>query len=258
MTLRTIPADLPQEALRELVRRIHDEIRPRVYAVADNGSNAENYPLRDALNLLGSAAQDFADAANDLDRCIEQINHYRVEVFPNDVAPTVAMSPRDRASSPDNTEVPHPSRWDGHALVGTLDPAWAEQVRRTMLRPTEGSKQTRGTWFTADGVSIPMLSGSDSKGETAAIGQKLIDSPLFPPMPKGFNPDASRHVETKGAHRMRQENITYAVVVLIKRMCRGGFDCYTAVRALLPLGSTLVVREPDSDRPKIIEGEAQP
>ncbi|MCP3803315.1 hypothetical protein NLX83_28955 [Allokutzneria sp. A3M-2-11 16] len=59
-----------------------------------------------------------------------------------------------------------------------------------------------------------------------------------------------------GAYRMRQENITYAVVVLTKRMRRGGFDCYTAVCAILPLGSTLVVWEPDSDQPKIIEGKA--
>ncbi|GAA4013107.1 hypothetical protein GCM10022247_39670 [Allokutzneria multivorans] len=255
-TLRVIPRELPQEGLRELARRIRDEIRPRVHAVADNGTNAENHSLHDALGLLGSAAQDFADAADQLHLCEEQIDLYRAEVFPDDVDPTITSAAGTPSTAVDTARVPHPSRWDGHALVRTLEPVWAENIRRTMPCPTKGSRQTMGTWFTAEGLGVPALSGSASTEETDAIDQLLIASPLFPQMSNGFKPGVAKHVETKGAYRMRQENITFAVVVLTAPMCRGRFRCFRAVGAILPIGSTLVVWEPDSDQPKIIEGRA--
>jgi hypothetical protein len=128
------------------------------------------------------------------------------------------------------------------------DAAWAADVFES-LPDRELRGKTTGMWF-ADGVVT----------ETVVSGQKIDndDDPLWveaknllaaagiahPPV--GAHPAAS-HVETKAAVWMRQQGVTYAVAVINNRTGPRGeetlalFGCSSAVPALLPAGSTVVV-----------------
>ncbi|WP_019856366.1 DddA-like double-stranded DNA deaminase toxin [Actinopolyspora mortivallis] len=86
----------------------------------------------------------------------------------------------------------------------------------------------------------------------------LHNSTMFPADDRGA-PAVYTHVETKYAQRMKERGQTYGVVVLNKDMCSGQRgNCYQAVRAILPHGSTLVVWEPGKQQPVTIHGGARP
>ncbi|MFI0468675.1 DddA-like double-stranded DNA deaminase toxin [Saccharopolyspora sp. 5N102] len=156
-----------------------------------------------------------------------------------------------------STSIPHPSTHKAHRLVGAAtDPKWARE-RFAELPKREHGGPTHGTFVDTDGTHTPLVSGSDRESHTASL--TLLNSKRFPQIknPSG-SPAAADHVEAKAAQRMRDSGQTYGVLVINNTMCTGPLRCGKAVRAILPEGATLVVWEPNTDRPTTITGEAQP
>ncbi|WP_210408057.1 DddA-like double-stranded DNA deaminase toxin [Allokutzneria sp. NRRL B-24872] len=247
----------PAAALRALAHRILDEHRPAL-AVVSVGS--ENFALHDAQQGLESAAQELLDAADALDHVTEKINAYIGDVFPALTAPPIPTSPEDWQPAERSVSVPHPARrysadGPGQGVDLALTREWSAAVASAL--PERTSPRTTGVCVLGDGSHVRITSCRDEDAAQAEL--LLLNSPHFPPprVPDGGFAVAD-HVETKIAHRMRRLGITHAVVVLNNRVCGGIYSCTDAVRAILPLGYTLVVWQPGSDRPLELKGRAQP
>ncbi|MBB5156741.1 DddA-like double-stranded DNA deaminase toxin [Saccharopolyspora phatthalungensis] len=83
----------------------------------------------------------------------------------------------------------------------------------------------------------------------------MVDSPGRHKGPIERVVDLRTHAKNGASVRPGQ---TYGVVVVNNAMCPGEQGCANAVRALLPLGYTLVVWEPGATKPTVIQAEARP
>ncbi|MGB3445050.1 MAG: DddA-like double-stranded DNA deaminase toxin [Actinophytocola sp.] len=123
------------------------------------------------------------------------------------------------------------------------DAEWAAD-RIESLRE-KNAKVTTGLFYETDGIQHTYSSGYDEDSDLAE--QALRDAGVdFPPV--GRHP-AAAHVETKIAALMRENGITYGVVVINNDRGPCGadptserrFSCGVSVPAILPAGSTLAV-----------------
>jgi len=129
------------------------------------------------------------------------------------------------------------------------DATWAKGIYDNLPARVPGDK-TAG-WFFADSTPTKKLvSGEGSRDAPDELWMKakklLAAAPIAQP-PVGDHPAAS-HAETKAAVWMRQNKITYVVAVINHQKGPCGeekpdnpYTCTVAVRAILPVGSTLVV-----------------
>lgn len=123
--------------------------------------------------------------------------------------------------------------------------------------------ETKGRIFDSSGRQIgnDVKSGSDSA--TSDIDKFLKDSPNIENTRarsgKLLNQPAATHVETKYAWWLRQQENTGIkdVTVVInnaKGVCGYPFGCQSAVRAILPRGTTMRVWYPGATEPEVLEG----
>lgn len=138
------------------------------------------------------------------------------------------------------------------------DAEWAAD-RIESLRGKD-AKLTTGLFFDADGAEQTIDSGYDEDADLAE--QDLRDAGVeFPPV--GRYP-AAAHVETKIAALMRENGITFGVVVINNPRGPCGadptserrFSCGVAVPAILPAGSTLAVWFPGAVEAVMLRGQA--
>ncbi|GAB3443635.1 hypothetical protein GCM10027436_30800 [Actinophytocola sediminis] len=138
------------------------------------------------------------------------------------------------------------------------DAEWAAD-RLTSLKDAD-AKVTTGLFFDADGTEHAIGSGFDEDADLAEQALRGVGVE-FPPV--GRHP-AAAHVETKIAALMRENAITYGVVVINNPRGPCGadpaserrFSCGVAVPAILPAGSTLVVWFPGAVEAVMLRGRA--
>jgi hypothetical protein len=138
------------------------------------------------------------------------------------------------------------------------DAEWAAD-RIESLREKD-AKVTTGLFYDPDGTQHNYSSGYDEDSDLAE--QALRDAGVeFPPV--GRHP-AAAHVETKIAALMRENGITYGVVVINNDRGPCGadptaerrFSCGVSVPAILPAGSTLAVWFPGAVEAVMLRGQA--
>jgi hypothetical protein len=134
--------------------------------------------------------------------------------------------------------------------AAATDAVWAHGVYDNLPAWQDGGKTTG--WFFAEGEATEKLtSGEGTKAEPDPLWQEAVKllaaAPgIEQPHPLAAHPAAS-HSETKAAVRMRQNKVTYAVAVINNRLGPCGQErdqplgCTSAVRAILPVGSSMVV-----------------
>ena len=118
----------------------------------------------------------------------------------------------------------------------SIDPNWAaEQQQRSELR---NGKLTTGLFFDISPDSYTALSsGYDSLSERAV--SILTDTGY-----SDIDPDPATHVETKTAVKMRDDEISFGVLVINNTyVCgqSGSIGCRDAVAVILPEGATLYI-----------------
>jgi len=126
------------------------------------------------------------------------------------------------------------------------DAEWAAD-RIASLRQAD-AKVTTGLFYDADGAEHTVRSGRDSDAERA--DRALADAGVT--MPRAGPHPAASHVETKIAALMRENAITYGVVVINNERGPCGtdpealepFSCGVVIPAILPTGSTLAIWSP--------------
>lgn len=147
-----------------------------------------------------------------------------------------------------------PDSLDGAAT----DAGWAAD-RIASLQHAD-AKVTTGLFYDQDGTQLTYSSGYDDHADLAE--QALRDAGVeFPPV--GRHP-AAAHVEIKIAALMRENGVTYGVVVINNDRGPCGadptsgrrFSCGVAVPAILPAGSTLAVWFPGAVEAVMLRGQA--
>ncbi|MCP3800670.1 hypothetical protein NLX83_15490 [Allokutzneria sp. A3M-2-11 16] len=257
--------------LRELARRIRDELRP---ALAQVVQGSQNFELDDALGIFGKAADGFEQAADNLDCAAERVHSYLADTY------TVAGT-SERVSEPENRgparrggSIPHPSTLPPTLMADSLDPEWARAQQAKLLdRPDDSGPTTGLVFFTdlSEGVitsgapPMPRPGEDEPDADRAdrelinAAGLILTNSEHFPETSTSGSFAVQTHVETKTATLMRQRGLTYAAAVINNRsVCEGERSCRVAVAAILPIGYTLVIWERGADEPVVIQGKARP
>lgn len=140
------------------------------------------------------------------------------------------------------------------------DPTWAAD-RIASLRDTD-AKVTTGLFYDADGTEHTVKSGRDADAERA--DKALMDAGVE--MPRAGPHPAASHVETKIAALMRENGITYGVVVINNERGPCGtdpdalepFSCGVVIPAILPADSTLAIWSPrDPNQSVTLSGRAQ-
>ncbi|WP_139190599.1 DddA-like double-stranded DNA deaminase toxin [Actinokineospora iranica] len=140
------------------------------------------------------------------------------------------------------------------------DAEWAA-ARIASLREAD-AKVTTGLFYDSDGTEHTIRSGRDADAKRAdkALVEAGVEMPRAGPHP------AASHVETKIAALMRENGITYGIVVINNDRGPCGtdpdalepFSCGVVIPAILPTGSTLAIWSPkDPDRPVMLSGRAQ-
>lgn len=175
-------------------------------------------------------------------RVIELITTYRRGL---EVQQAVDKTPRS---------VAHPSTAGRIPTDAAHDRRWVEQIRKRLPRWEGG--QTTGFGYDRDGTEFRITSGREDISESARL--TLHNSDRFTPHSDRGAPTMITHVETKYAQMMREAGQTYGVIVLNNAVCNMDTGCGAAVRAILPLGSVLVVWQPGATKPIEINGEARP
>jgi hypothetical protein len=138
------------------------------------------------------------------------------------------------------------------------DAEWAEG-RIASLRDKD-AKITTGLFYEPDGTEHTYWSGFDECADQAELALRAAGVE-FPPV--GRHP-AAAHVETKIAALMRENEITFGVVVINNARGPCGadptaerqFSCGVAVPAVLPAGSTLAVWFPGAVEAVMLRGQA--
>ena len=140
------------------------------------------------------------------------------------------------------------------------DAAWAAE-RIASLRDAD-AKVTTGLFYDADGTEHTIRSGRDADAERA--DKALMDAGVE--MPRAGPHPAASHVETKIAALMRENGITYGVVVINNERGPCGtdpdalepFSCGVVIPAILSAGSTLAIWSPkDPNQSVTLSGRAQ-
>lgn len=151
--------------------------------------------------------------------------------------------------------IPHPSTSGRVPSEASQDRRWVDRVRDRLPSHTGG--QTTGLVYDRDGNELRLTSGRDAD-VSERVRLSLHNSTVFPPTDDRGPPAVFTHVEAKYAQMMRDTGQTHGTVVLNSDMCRGDWNCATAVRAILPRGSVLTVWPPGRSEPIEIHGEATP
>jgi len=135
---------------------------------------------------------------------------------------------------------------DAHAAASSAD--WAVDTFES-LPEREPRGKTTGMWFADSVATKTIVSGQKIDNEDDPLwleAKNLLAAAGIAHPPVGAHP-AAAHAETKAAVWMRQQGISYAVAVINNRTGPCGeetpapFGCSSAVPALLPTGSTMVV-----------------
>jgi hypothetical protein len=144
--------------------------------------------------------------------------------------------------------------------AAAIDAEWAT-ARIESLRAAD-AKVTTGLFYDEDGTEHRFTSGRDENAERAdkALAEAGVEMPRAGPHP------ASSHVETKIAALMRENGVTYGVVVINNERGPCGtdpdalepFSCGVVIPAILPAGSTLAIWSPkDPNQSVMLSGRAQ-
>lgn len=124
------------------------------------------------------------------------------------------------------------------------DPQWA--AARLATIPRTGTTTT-GLYYDSDGHETRLTSGEDTDADR--VNEILRQVGVAFPGGGAVHP-ASSHVETKATARMRDEGVTYGVLVINNPggVCTGIYGCEQVLDAILPGGATLVVWSPPTIR----------
>ncbi|MFE9097640.1 DddA-like double-stranded DNA deaminase toxin [Streptomyces sp. NPDC007264] len=127
-----------------------------------------------------------------------------------------------------------------------------------VLGELSSKRVTTGRIFDSSGNSIHReieAGGSSHLVEATDIYLRQHGAPIHP---KAARYPASQHVEAQYAMWMRQNKVTNATVVMnnAEGVCGGMYGCQSAVRSILPEGSTMTVWYPGATKPVVIPGRA--
>jgi hypothetical protein len=135
--------------------------------------------------------------------------------------------------------------------AAATDATWARGIVDNL--PTRQPRTKTIGWLFTDGVATQHLtSGQGSRDNPDALwleAKKLLAAAPVD-QPRGGAHPAASHVESKSAVWLRQNKITYAVLVINHRKGPCGeeedqaedpYTCAVVVRAILPVGTTMVV-----------------
>lgn len=166
-------------------------------------------------------------------------------------------------------EASTPDSCPPNVKAAASDAVWARGIHDNLpdWRPADPASRrpadkTTG-WFFAEGVATEtIVSGEGSKADPDPLWQEaaklLAAAPdIQLPSPRAPHPVAS-HAETKAVVWMRQNQITYSVAVINNKSGPCGeetdppYKCTDAIRAILPVGSTLVVWWWSADKGQMI------
>ncbi|GAA2693057.1 MULTISPECIES: DddA-like double-stranded DNA deaminase toxin [Actinosynnema] len=181
------------------------------------------------------------------------------------------------ASSP-----PHPATLPPDLMTRGRDPLWAERQQALLADRPGGTGATTGLLHTTGGDGLYLTSGNyrpsasspqqrAARREAEPLEERaerdrmertdlvLRTSGHYPwPPQSATRARGVDHVEVKAAALMAETGLTYGVLLINNTVCDGPDGCWRAVRALLPLGSTLVVWERGNTVPVVIDGTATP
>ncbi|GAA3990787.1 hypothetical protein GCM10022247_06980 [Allokutzneria multivorans] len=259
----------------EELRAVAEQVREEIWApLAHAAEGSVDETLHEALQLLDSITATLEEAAVKLDDAAEAIIKYLADTHTVPANSVPAITAQDRAPAPESNSVPHPATLPPTLMSFTRDAGWAQaQQAKLTDRPADTGPTTGLVYFgdNTEGVissGTPptpkqgMVDSEEDRGErelVTAAGLILANSEHFPIRIRGATLSAPTHVETKVATLMRQRGITYAAVVINNiEVCDGVYGCRKAVRAILPLGYTLVVWERGSLEPVTLKGKARP
>ncbi|GAB3555441.1 hypothetical protein J2S53_003423 [Actinopolyspora lacussalsi] len=227
-TLAAMLGQLPPEQLHPARAWIEEYALPTLTEIGQGSTSPE---LAEAVALLEQARELIDDVLALSDNTRGHLVNYLATLGVTSERPPPSL--------------PHPSTFPRVPTDAARDRTWIDQVRQRLPEHTGG--QT---------TELTETSGRDEASERARLN--LHNSTVFPSDDRGA-PTVYTHVETKYAPRMKERGQTHGVIVLNKDMCSGQRgNCYQAVRAILPRGSTLVVWKPGKQHPVTIHGEARP
>ncbi|WP_156758455.1 DddA-like double-stranded DNA deaminase toxin [Actinokineospora pegani] len=131
---------------------------------------------------------------------------------------------------------------------GDEDPR-VEAARNRLPRPvTRGRGQkTRGEWFTPEGDSATIASGTDARSVRVDAVLREKNCPLYPLT-------VVADAELKLAVHMRDNEIKRATLVLNNFPCPGPYGCDELISVVLPPGYVLTVYGPDGFKKRYLGG----
>ncbi|GAA2679460.1 MULTISPECIES: DddA-like double-stranded DNA deaminase toxin [Actinosynnema] len=177
---------------------------------------------------------------------------------------------------------PHPTTLPADLMARGRDPRWAARQQALLADRPGGAGATTGLLHTTGGDGLYLTSGgfrlpaptprqraarrAAETAEERAERDRMERADLvlrttghypWPPQ-TATRTRVVDHVEVKAATLMAETGLTYGVLLINNELCDGPDGCWRAVRALLPLGSTLVVWERGNTTPVVIDGAATP